>query len=286
MSIDLHVHSFFSDGTHSPTELVHLAQKRGLQALAITDHDTIDGVSECIATAMHVGLEAISGIELSVEYGEYTFHLLGYLFDHHDPELQSRIAVLQEARQNRNQKIISKLQNLGIHISVEELHEASPVGQTGRPHIAKLLCRKGIVRNMDEAFAKYLKKGAIAYETRFVYSAIEGIDIIKKSGGIAVLAHPAQITHSSGEMSQIIGQLVQIGLDGLEVYYPTHSSAVRRKLLKIAKRYGMILSGGSDYHGSIRPGTDLAGAKNVVVPAEILVQMKTRWTEQQKLRKE
>ncbi len=284
MSIDLHIHSIFSDGTHSPTELVHLAQLRGLQALAITDHDTIDGVSECMATALHVGLEVVSGIELSVEYGENTFHLLGYMFDHLDQELQSRIAVLQEARQNRNKKIILKLQNLGIHISVEEIHEASPVGQTGRPHIAKLLCRKGVVRNMDEAFAKYLKKGAVAYESRFVYSAVEGIDIIKKSGGIAVLAHPAQITQSSGEMSRIVGRLVDIGLDGLEVYYPTHSSAVRRKLIKIAKRYDMILSGGSDYHGSIRPGTDMAGAKNVFVPPEILVQMKARWTEQQNLK--
>ncbi len=285
MSIDLHTHSFFSDGTHSPTELVHLAQKRGLQALAITDHDTVDGVSECIATAQHVGLEAVSGIELSVEFGERNFHLLGYMFDHGDSELQDRIAVLQEARQNRNRKIIAKLQDLGIHIGVEELHEASPVGQTGRPHIAKLLCCKGIVRNMDEAFAKYLQKGAVAYESRFVYSAVEGIEIIKKSGGIVVLAHPAQITHSSGEMSQLVGRLVDIGLDGLEVYYPTHSSAMRRKLLKIAKRYDMIVSGGSDYHGSIRPGTDMAGAKNVFVPSEILVRMKSRWNEQQKPRK-
>ncbi|MEE4240187.1 MAG: PHP domain-containing protein [Desulfopila sp.] len=281
MSIDLHIHSNFSDGTDSPTELVYLALKRGLKALAITDHDTIAGVPECLAaTAAHGGIEAISGIEVSVVHREKNFHLLGYMFDHDDPNLHNKVTVLQEARKDRNEKIIIKLQKLGIHISIEDMNEASPVGQTGRPHIAGLLCRKGIVKNMEEAFSKYLKKGAVAYESRFVYSAVEAIDFIKKSGGMAVLAHPAQVTQSFVEMSQIVGDLVDIGLDGIEGYYPTHSVAVRKKLLKIAQRYDMIVTGGSDYHGSIRPGTDMAGGKNVFVPFEALLQMKNRWKNQ------
>jgi hypothetical protein len=196
--------------------------------------------------------------------------------NHRDKVLQEKIEVLQEGRNRRNEKIIAKLNGLGIDIRMDEIQSISKIGQTGRPHIAELLCRKGIVANLNDAFDKYLKKDACAYASRFVYSAAEAIEIISSSGGISVLAHPVQIDPSFPRLSKLVDDLVEIGLDGIEVYYPTHSSGIRKKLKKIVKRHAMIASGGSDYHGRMRPGTALAGGVNVYVPPEILERMRAK----------
>lgn len=276
MSIDLHLHSVFSDGTCRPEELFKLAKLNRLSAISITDHDTVAGIPEALLASEKIGIEAIPGIELSVVFGDVHFHLLGYFFDHTDQYLQEKIAVLQDARKQRNTAILAKLNSLGIGIEEKEVEEISKTGQTGRPHIAKVLCQKGVVGDIDEAFDKYLKKGAAAYVSRFVYNASEAIELIKGSGGLTVLAHPAQIAPSYAEKQIIIGKLVDLGLDGLEVYYPTHTPKMRKNLKKIAKKYDMVTSGGSDYHGLVRPNTGLAGSGNIYVPPEILVEMRER----------
>lgn len=284
MSIDLHLHSTYSDGTLSPAEIVEHGRKRGLRSLSLTDHDTIAGISEGAAAAARENIEMVSGVELSVEFGEVTFHLLGYFFDHEDTGLKGKIALLQQARDERNRKILSRLQARGIDISMEEVLKFSPVGQTGRPHIAQVLKEKGVVSNMNQAFRRFLGKGACAYVSRFVYSFDEAAAFLKESGGITVLAHPAQIDPTLHRLPGLVAQLAPRGLDGLEVYYPSQSSSIRKKLKAIAKRYSMVISGGSDYHGLIRPGTDMAGGAKFWVPGEVLEGMRQKASENRHIR--
>jgi predicted metal-dependent phosphoesterase TrpH len=276
MSIDLHTHSTTSDGTMSPADLVKYAHKKGLSAIAITDHDTIDGIDEGVATGNILGLEVVPGIELSVKYGDHNVHLLGYLFDWQHKDLHVGLTQLQAGRFERNKKIIAKLNMLGLTIQFSELKKSAGPGQNGRPHIARLMIQKGFVRTMDEAFEKYLGHGGLAYVSRFVYGVRDAIALIKNAGGVAVLAHPFQLDKVVDNFANELYQLRAMGLDGIEVYYPTHSRQFRKRLISLAEKHSLLLTGGSDYHGSIRPGTTLAGGKNVSVPSELLVKMKER----------
>lgn len=276
MSIDLHTHSTTSDGTMSPADLVKYAHKKGLSAIAITDHDTIAGIDEGVATGNILGLEVVPGIELSVKYGDHNVHLLGYLFDWQHKDLHVALTQLQAGRFERNKKIIAKLNLLGLTIQFSELKKSAGAGQNGRPHIARLMIQKGFVRTMDEAFEKYLGQGGLAYVSRFVYGVRDAIALIKNAGGVAVLAHPFQLDKVVDNFANELYQLRAMGLDGIEVYYPTHSRQFRKRLISMAEKHSLLLTGGSDYHGSIRPGTTLAGGKNVSVPSELLVKMKER----------
>ena len=276
MSIDLHTHSTSSDGTMSPTELVKYAHKKGLSAIAITDHDTIDGIDEAVAAGNIMGIEVVAGIELSAKYFHHNVHLLGYLFDKKNFALHSALSQLQIGRYQRNTEIIAKLNGLGLTIQFSELKKTAGSGQNGRPHIARLMVQKGFVRNMDEAFEKYLGQGGLAYTSRFVYGVSDAISLIKNAGGVAVLAHPFQLDSIVNDFSNDLSQLRDMGLDGIEAYYPTHSRQFRKRLIAIAEKHSLLLTGGSDFHGSIRPGTTLAGGKNVSVPAELLLKMKER----------
>lgn len=278
MSIDLHTHSWFSDGTKSPTELVELAARSGVVALAITDHDTMDGVDEALAASAEYGVEVVPGLEVSVVHKKKALHILGYYMDASNPELAAALLVLQEARDARNEKIIEKLKSLGIAATVGELKEISGHGQTGRPHIAKLLMNHGVVRSMAQAFDEYLKKDAKAYVPRFAYSAEEAIGLIMRAGGIAVLAHPIQVDKTLISMSTLLPVLTSYGLAGIETFYPTQKKKMRKRIRKFAEESGLLLTGGSDYHGDIRPGTRLAGGNNVHVPPELLEKMKM-WLE-------
>lgn len=278
MSIDLHTHSWFSDGTKSPTELVALASKTGVSALAITDHDTMDGVAEAMAVADEYGVEVIPGLEVSVIHEKKPLHILGYYLDTADKTLASALGILQKAREERNTKIILKLQSLGIAATVEELEEISGQGQTGRPHVAKLLMNHGMVRSMPQAFDEYLKKDAKAYVARFAYSAEEAIAFITGAGGMAVLAHPVQVDKTLTSLSTLLPVLKSYGLEGIETYYPTQKKKMRKRIRKFAEENDLILTGGSDYHGDIRPGTRLAGGNNVYVSPKLLEIMKRRLT--------
>ena len=277
MSLDLHVHSTFSDGTKSPAELVAMARERGLVALSITDHDTTEGTDEALAAGTRHGLEVVPGIEISVVHGESHLHLLGYYIDHRHRALQQLLSELQQDRRNRNTKIIETLQLLGAPITAEDVAVEAGCGETGRPHIARALMRKGLVSSIDEAFTRFLARGAPAYHSRRVLSAAEGIRLIQLAGGVSVLAHPATIDNSLRKIPALVAELTACGLDGIEVYYPAHSRKNRKQLSSLASRYGLVVTGGSDYHGDIRPGTMLAGGANVHVPSALLGTLQERW---------
>lgn len=276
MSLDLHIHSTFSDGTLSPTALVELAKAKGLTAISITDHDTMEGTGEALVASSRVGLEVVPGIEMSAVLEEQHVHLLGYFLDTEDATLQAELASIQAARIARNQEMIEKLGKLGVPVSMEEVLRKSTVGQAGRPHIAQVLVEKRFAASMDDAFARFLKRGAAAYVPRKVLEAGSAITLIADAGGIPVLAHPATIDNSLRKIPAIVEQLVTLGLGGLEVFYPVHSAKNQKQLTALAARYGLVVTGGSDYHGTIRPGTMLAGGANVYVPRELLPLMKKR----------
>jgi predicted metal-dependent phosphoesterase TrpH len=195
--IDLHTHSNCSDGSLSPRELVQLAKKRELRAIALTDHDTVAGVAEAVAAGKELGVEVVPGVEISAQYPPGTMHILGYCFSPSQPELLKALKKLQKARAARNPKIIERLQALGLEITTDEVLNLSS-GQVGRPHIAKALVNRGYVSSIDEAFSRYLKKGAVAYAEKFRFSPREAIGLIRGAGGLAVLAHPSTLGINKG----------------------------------------------------------------------------------------
>lgn len=268
--IDLHLHSSHSDGTKSPTELVEMASARGLKAISITDHDTVSGTSEAIGAGRRFGVTVIAGVELSVNLGERHFHLLGYDFDWQDRRLLQKLELLQRSRAERNLKILDHLRHRGLELSVAELQEVSAGGQTGRPHIARLMLQRGFVSTMDEAFDTYLKRGACAYEPRFIYSAEAAIALIAEAGGLSSLAHPVNFGYNLEQLPPLLTELKAAGLDGLETYYPTQKGKLRRRLSDLAETFGLIETGGSDYHGDIRPGTTMAGSAGMTIPWRLI----------------
>jgi predicted metal-dependent phosphoesterase TrpH len=271
--IDLHLHSTFSDGTFTPTELVRMARQRHLSAISITDHDTVEGTDEAMAAGETFGIRVLSGVELSVFDGDTHFHLLGYNCNWNDTELRDGLKKLQGSRQRRNSMIISRLRDLGIAVSEAELAELSSTGQTGRPHIARLLVNKKIVKTIDQAFDLYLKKGRSAYARRFIYHVDEAIGLIHGSGGTAVLAHPLQISSSIEIIDTLLKRLKASKLDGVETFYPTQKGRYLKQLRRLVATHGLFETGGSDYHGDIRPNTAMAGGAHVRIPLELLEAM-------------
>ena len=268
--IDLHIHSTYSDGTLSPCTIVDLAKKTGVQAIAITDHDTVAGVAEAQVHGRKTGVEVIPGIEISSWLDNIPLHILGYRFRYKDNNLQQRLHSLQEGRRIRNEKILAKLNHLGIDLTMAELTAFSEHGQAGRPHIAQLLVNRGAVPTMEQAFKRYLRRGAAAYAERFKYYADEAITMIREAGGIAVLAHPLTLDPGLKAIPGLLQELQQLGLQGVEVYYPTHSSQTVRKLKKMAAELGLLITGGSDFHGNNRSKAPLGGTKKSRVPQHIL----------------
>jgi predicted metal-dependent phosphoesterase TrpH len=252
--IDLHIHSTYSDGVLKPAELVDLAKSQGLSAISITDHDTADGAGEAIQRGLEKGIEVISGIEISSWHGDTSMHILGYLFRSDDEQFNSRLQLLQQGRETRNIRIIENLNKLGITVELKELLHYSEYGQTGRPHIARLLVDKGIAKTVDLAFKYYLGRGAAAYAERFRFSARDAIAMIREAGGVAVLAHPSSLDPSLRSTPSLLKDLHKVGLNGVEVYYPSHSSKAVKALLKMAEDIGLLITGGSDFHGPERSG--------------------------------
>jgi predicted metal-dependent phosphoesterase TrpH len=267
--IDLHTHSTASDGTFSPEELVYLAKKEKLQALALTDHDTIDGLKPAYNTAKDLGLPFLCGVEISIKFeGPGHFHLLGYFLEPEIPKINDTLLKLKKAREERNKKMIEKLNNLGIKITLEELKEIAQ-GEIGRPHIAILLVKKGIVKSFEEAFQKYLKKGAPAYVPKALLLPEEGIKLILEAKGIPVLAHPITLKLNLLELKKYIKLLKNFGLMGIEVFYPEHTTDFTKFLIECAKELGLLLTGGSDFHGENKPDIKLGkGLNNLNVPFE------------------
>ncbi len=274
--VDLHLHTTASDGALSPAEMVRYAKRKGLQAIAITDHDTIDGCEEGVSEGERVGFEVIPGIEISAEYSPGSMHILGFFLDIHHPLLNERLKYLQKARVERNPKMVAKLNQLGIRITYEEVLKASGGGQVGRPHFANVLLEKKIVRSFQEAFDRFLKKGAPAYVDKFRFTSKEALHFIREARGVAVLAHPNTLgVNRSSDLEKIIVQLVDEGLQGIEVYYPEHSSTEMAQYKTLADRYKLVSTGGTDYHGIEKNELDIGvGRGEMKLPYTIVEDMK------------
>ena len=250
MKADLHIHSRCSDGSDSPSEIVVKAKRNGLGCIAVTDHDAVDGTDEAIEAGKKAGLQVIAGVELST-YSVTDVHILGYRIDVNNAELRGRLAALREKRLERIDAILDKLAEQGIKLDRAQIE--SKDGSTGRPHVAKLLIAKGYAANMTEAFDRYLGENGSAYVPSKRMTPVEGVRLILAAGGVPVLAHPMLIKQK-GRLEDLIRGLAAEGLGGIETYYPSHTQADIAALRGVAARFGMITTGGSDYHGQGKAG--------------------------------
>ncbi|MBW4437475.1 MAG: PHP domain-containing protein [Pleurocapsa minor GSE-CHR-MK-17-07R] len=266
MRIDLHVHTHASDGQHAPSEVVRMARARDIRVLAITDHDTTDGIAEAIAAAAVTApltkpLRIIPGIEISA--AETTFdaekgrertldvHMLGYFIDRDSAALQEKLAAMREARVSRGRRIVEKLAALGVTISWERVAQFAEGASVGRPHIARAMVEAGHVETVREAFDRFLHNGAPAYVPRLRVTPEDAIALIHEAGGVAVMAHPALV---EGYLA-LLERLAGAGLDGVEVFHPSNDENARLNLKAAAARYHLLMTGGSDFHGeAIKPG--------------------------------
>jgi hypothetical protein len=256
--IDLHTHSTASDGSYRPAEVVRLAKEGGLKAVALTDHDTTDGLDEALAAGVELGVEVIPGVEISTRFTDDTMHILGYFLDFKSGKLEERLAVLKQARKDRNPKIVAKLNGLGIPITMEQVERASGGGQVGRPHIARVLLGAGYVRSMQQAFDIYLKNGGNAYVAKYRFPPAEALDMIREAGGIPVLAHPFTLGLGSAmALRDLLRDLQALGLAGIEVFYAEHTAEQEAMYLKLAQELGLLVTGGSDFHGDNKPDVTL-----------------------------
>lgn len=258
--IDLHSHTTASDGSFSPTELVHEAKKLGLSALAVTDHDTLGGLAEAGMVGREIGLDVINGVELSVEDDGGRFHLLGYLFDPEHEELRNRLVSIRANRDRRNAQMAVKMAELGIPVTMDDVRaEAGDKGEViARPHFAKALLKQGIVNSVQDAFDTYLATGKPLYMPKEVLTPHDAIKLLHEAGGLAIMAHPGLVPLNDSALTNRIVQLVdEAGLDGIEAYYSQHSHAQTRRFLEIAQSRGLLVTGGSDFHGTAKPHVHL-----------------------------
>ena len=264
MSSDLHTHSTASDGLLQPAELVHQAAAAGIKYFAITDHDSTDGLAEARQAAeQHPGLTLIPGIELSTDVQEGEAHILGYLLDVENPELQATLASFRDDRLGRALRMIENLRNLGVPVSWERVAEIAGDGAIGRPHIAQALMEAGHVPSIREAFDRYISNDGPAYAGRRKMTPEEAISLIKKYGGIAALAHPKE----TPQVESLLPGWVEAGLAGMEVYYGLYPDDLRAHLKSLADQHGLLALGGSDYHGPGRAAECPLGGSNTPLEA-------------------
>lgn len=256
LHVDLHAHSTASDGSQSPAAAVTAAHSAGLAAFALTDHDTLGGIAEAQRTADALGLRLVAGVEMSVHQGPTEVHLLGLHIRDVDA-MQIRLEIYRDLRKARALEIVSRLNAIGIAVTTDAVLAAAAGGAVGRPHVAKALIAGGFVRDSREAFDRYLAAGKPAFVEKERLDIAEGIAIIHEFGGIAVIAHPGP----EGRRERI-EPLVALGLDGLEVKHPSHSSEDSKRIMALADFFGLVVSGGSDWHGAMQGGRAL-GAMQV-----------------------
>jgi predicted metal-dependent phosphoesterase TrpH len=268
--VDLHCHSTASDGTYAPSDVVDLAVRSGLSGLALTDHDTIGGVTEAAEAARRAGLDFLAGIEISCDVPKpATMHLLGYGVDPDSAVLRDLTKRLIDARNDRNPRIIRRLNELGVTITMKEIEDEAGGEVVGRPHIAAVLLRKGYVGSIKQAFDKYLGQGAAAYFDKERLTARQAIEMVLQSGGLPVLAHPIQLrTQNDAQLERIVKDLKDLGLVGLEVIHSDHDAALVEKYAKLADRFGLLKTGGSDFHGTNKKDIALGTANGRRIPRE------------------
>ena len=270
--VDLHCHSTASDGTFTPTEVVRLAKELNLAGLALTDHDTVGGVAEAAAEAARLGIDFLPGIEISAEFPQPgTMHILGYGVDPESPSLKDLTRQLLEGRDNRNPRIVEKLQSLNVAITMGEVEAEAKGGVVGRPHIAAILVRKGYVSSIKHAFDKYLAPGGLAYFDKERLSPRRALELIRESGGVPVLAHPSQLrTTNDAQLAGVVKDLVDLGLQGLEIIHSDHTPEQVEKYAGLADRHGLVKTGGSDFHGTNKKNINLGTANGRRVPRALM----------------
>jgi len=263
---DLHVHTCHSDGTYTPEQLVKESIKRGVSALAIVDHDTTGAISEALAQAQGTDLEIIPGIELTAQHENQEIHILGYFLDYQNKELLEKLKLVQLNRIERVYKIIENLEGIGLKLNPETVFSISGQATVGRMHIARALVQDGLVGSTAEAFRKYIGDKSPAYVLGFRLSVFEAIKLIHAACGVAVLAHPYMLYNDT-----LIAEFASYGLDGLEVYYPEHSQAMVNFYLDLAKKLDLLVTGGTDFHGSAKPQIKLGMIK---IPLELVEKLR------------
>lgn len=247
--IDLHTHSTASDGTCTPSQLISYAAEKNVSVIALTDHDNLDGILEAQSKAKELGIEFIPGIEISIEWPSGEFHLLGLGLKKAGKKLLETIEFLKSERDSRNKKIIQKLSEQNINISYEELIEKAGTKTIGRPHFAKLLMEKGIIKKTQQAFDLFFAKGRPCYVSKTGENLKKAVEAIKESGGIPVQAHPMSMYVSWGKMEETMLEIKKAGVEGLEAHHPGIRLSEARRLEELAQVLGMFTTAGSDFHG-------------------------------------
>jgi len=265
---DLHLHTQFSDGTYSPEELVRQAQWHGLSALALTDHDTVEGCFRCATACQGAKIEFIPGTELTAEQDGHELHILGYYIDTQNRELLVEVARFQNVRQNRIREMVERLNQHDVPLEADAVFELAKCRSPGRPHVARALVQAGLCSSLDEAFERFLKKNRPAWVPKFKISASDAINLVHKAGGVAVLAHPGL-----NRCDEVIPGMVEAGLDGIECFHTKHSSATSAHYLNIADRFHLLITGGSDCHGTSK-GRPLIGS--VKLPYQHIERLRAR----------
>ena len=268
MSADLHLHTYFSDGTFSPEEVSSLAQQKGLRAVALTDHDTMEGCARMGVACEAAGIEFIPATELTAEVSGHEIHFLGYCLDPENELLLRELAKFQEVRQQRIHEMCAKLNQVGIPLKAESVFALANCRSPGRPHVARALVQEGFSANLDQAFERFLKKGKPAWVPKCKMSALDAINLIHQAGGLAVMAHPG--LNRSDEM---IPDLAKAGMDGLECFHTKHSTNMTEHYLQIAEAHHLLVTGGSDCHG-LSKGKPLIGT--VRIPYRLVEVMKDK----------
>ncbi len=265
---DLHIHTLASDGASSVREVLELARKLDLSAIAITDHDSVESIEEALALAPRYGVEVVPGVELSVDLEDNELHLLGYYVDYRNAVFLGRLSLLRKKRRERVDQILRKLEELGCPLDLEELLPGQMTGSIGRLHVAQALLKAGWVATLGEAFQRYIGNQGPAYVSKLKLSKKEAVDMILRAGGLPVLAHPGSLNRDD-----LIPELIGLGLVGLEVYYPSHTKFQTRHYREMALHYGLLMTGGSDCHGPNKEKILLGTAR---VPYQLVEALKER----------
>jgi len=270
--IDLHTHTTFSDGSLTPAQLVEAAAAIGLSAVAVTDHDTVDGLPEALAAGERLGIEVVPGVEINLEHDRVTMDMLGYfLAGRPSDELKAELAELRAYRDERNARMLERLAELGMPLDPADLATAAENGAVGRPHIGEAMVRRGYAASIGEAFDLYLRRGAPAWVDRRRLAMGTALRLLRASGGLPVLAHPGIIRTDAAGLARIVRDATRAGLAGIECYYPLHDEATVASCLDLAARYGLVATGGSDFHGSVKPKAVLGiGSGGGTVPDSVL----------------
>jgi predicted metal-dependent phosphoesterase TrpH len=271
VAVDLHIHSNKSDGSDSPAAVVRGAVAAGLTGVALTDHDNLNGLAEAAGAAEAAGITFVPGTELSVNWAGSAMHMLVYFLEPGPGPLQDELGSLQQGRKNRNFEIVEKLNALGLEVSYEEIVEEAEGGGIGRPHFAAVLVRKGYVSDIQQAFDQYLATGRPGYVGRRRLDAADAVRLARLSGAVPVIAHPHTIGISESDYSTAFASLVEVGLGGIEAHYAEYAPELRRHLAALCEDYGIVPTGGSDYHGTYKVDLSIGtGRGDLNVPDETI----------------